>query len=275
MRSKPILGLLVLLIANFILAAEAVSQTPQPSPPSTPSGRESNASPARTEATGEGQFTKANQEYAAGHFREAVDAYEQLVQAGDWSANLFYDLGNACFHTSDFGHAILNYERALALEPHHPEAQANLRIARDESRALEITSGPVEQIARFATVSQYAITAGIFFWVGVFCFALWIFSRRRSSGKLALAIFSLVVCALSIAGMVLLENGPSGKGFAIVTGKDVTARLATADTAESVLALPPGSTIKILSKRGDWVFAALPNNLRGWVPAKDAEVVRL
>jgi len=52
--------------------------------------------------------------------------------------NLFYDLGNAYFRTGDFGHAILNYERALALERHHPEATANLQIARDEAHALEL-----------------------------------------------------------------------------------------------------------------------------------------
>src|SRR5947208_2873709 len=121
------------------------------------------------------EFSKANQEYAQGHFKEAISGYEALVRAGQWSANLFYDLGNAYFRTGDFGHAILNYERALA----------------------------------------------------------------------------------------------------IVTGKDVQARLATADTANSVLALPPGSEIKILSVRGDWVYAALPDNLRGWIPAKDAEQVRL
>src|SRR5919197_1709802 len=72
-------------------------------------------------------FTKATQEYAQGHFKEAISGYEALVRAGQLSANLFYDLGNAYFRTGDFGRAILNYERALALEPHHPEAQANLR----------------------------------------------------------------------------------------------------------------------------------------------------
>jgi hypothetical protein len=41
------------------------------------------------------------------------------------------------------------------------------------------------------------------------------------------------------------------------------------------LALPVGSEIKILSTRGDWIYAALPNNLRGWIPAKNAERVRL
>src|SRR5476651_525702 len=72
------------------------------------------------------QFAKANEEYASGHFKEAIDDYETLVQSGQLSANLFYDLGNAYFRANDFGRAILNYERALALEPRHPEADANL-----------------------------------------------------------------------------------------------------------------------------------------------------
>src|SRR5438477_10498091 len=81
-------------------------------------------------------FDKANQEYAQGHFKEAIAGYETLVRSGPMRANLFYDLGNAYFRTGDFGHALLNYERALVLERHHPEATANLQIARDEARAL-------------------------------------------------------------------------------------------------------------------------------------------
>src|SRR6266567_4626726 len=49
-----------------------------------------------------------------------------------------------------------------------------------------------------------------------------------------------------------VERGSKGNALAIVTGKDVQARLATADTANAVLALPPGSEVKILSTRGDW-----------------------
>src|SRR5438874_12596556 len=79
-------------------------------------------------AQSDAQFAKANQEYADRNFKEAIDGYDQLVRSGQWSANLFYDLGNAYFRAGDFGHAILNYERALALDRHHPEADANLRI---------------------------------------------------------------------------------------------------------------------------------------------------
>src|SRR5262244_1508037 len=92
------------------------------------------SSPGQTDTN----FAKANQEYAQGHFKEAISGYEALVSAGQWSANLFYDLGNAYFKTNDFGRAILNYERALALGRHHPEATPILQIGRDEARALEL-----------------------------------------------------------------------------------------------------------------------------------------
>jgi tetratricopeptide (TPR) repeat protein len=221
------------------------------------------------------QFAKANQEYAAGDFKAAVEDYEQLVRSGERTANLFYDLGNAYFRSNDFGRAILNYERALALDPRHPEAAANLRIARDEARALELMPAKLELLFGFASANQFAVTAAIAFWVGLFSIVAFAFSQRRRNGAAALAIFSLLVFAVAVSGAYQLDHGKSGSGWAIVTGQNVEARLATADTAHTVLALPPGSEIKIASQRGDWVYALLPNNLRGWMPAKSAEEVRL
>jgi tetratricopeptide (TPR) repeat protein len=223
----------------------------------------------------EPQFIQANQEYAAGHFKEAIDGYEALARTGRWSANLFYDLGNSYFHTGDLGRAILNYERALALDRRHPEAQANLRIVRDEARALEIAPAGGERFAQFTGANQYAIAAAISLWLGLFSIVWWIFSKRRSTVPITFSILGLSVFALAVLSIFWIENGNKGRGFAVVTENNVEARLATADNARSVLALPPGSEIRILSKRGDWIYAVLPNDLRGWIPAKSAENVRL
>jgi len=220
-------------------------------------------------------FDKANQEYAQGHFPEAISGYEALVRAGQWSANLFYDLGNAYFRVGDFGRAILNYERALALERHHPEATANLQIARDEARALELQQSWPERYLQFANVNEYSIAAAIAFWLAVFAIVMLILARRRSATLIAMLMFFLLASAVAIYAVYTLERGSSGSALAIVTGKNVQARLATADSANSVLALPPGSEVKILSTRGDWIYAALPNTLRGWISAKDAQQVRL
>jgi tetratricopeptide (TPR) repeat protein len=221
------------------------------------------------------EFAKANQEYARGNFKEAIASYEALVRADQWNANLFYDLGNAYFRTRDFGRAILNYERALAMDQHHPEATANLQIARDESRALEMQPTRLERYLQFASINQFSIAAAIAFWLGIFGIVALIFARRRSAALMSLSILCLLVCAMAVWAIHTLDNSSKGRALAIVTGNDVQARLATADTANSVLALPAGSEIKILSTRGDWMYAALPNDLRGWIQTKNAEQVRL
>jgi tetratricopeptide (TPR) repeat protein len=220
-------------------------------------------------------FAKATADYAAGKFREAVDEYEAIVKSGQWSANLFYDLGNAYFRTGDYGRAILNYERALALDPQQPEARANLQLVRDRARALELRPGTIEQHLDFLARDQFAWLAAISFWIAVAIMsALYVSKRRPVVWIFALVLFGAVAVGAA-AAVYLLETGSSGRDLAIVTAKNVQARTATAESVGAVLALPPGSEIKILSTRGNWDYAALPNDLQGWIPAGSAERVRL
>ena len=221
------------------------------------------------------QLAKANQEYAAGDFNAAVNDYEELVRSGQDTPNLFYNLGNAYFRKKDFGRAILNYERALALEPHHPEAQANLRIAQDEARALELIPTRLERAFAFGTRDEYVITSAAAFWLSAFVILAAVFSRRRRRSLIILSILSMSVFGVSLFAIWELGRGKNSAALAIVTAQSVDARLATADTANRVLTLPAGSEIKILSQRGDWIYAALPNALRGWLPASSAEQIRM
>jgi tetratricopeptide (TPR) repeat protein len=233
------------------------------------------AAPPAARADNAAVFATANDDYAAGRFPEAIKGYQSLVDARQWSATLFYNLGNAWFRGGDFGQAILNYERALALEPHHPEAHANLQLVRDEARALELRPPPLGRYLAAATATQYSIVAAASFWVVLFGTAHLLFSQRRSKARFALVFLSLLVFAGACFAIYSLETGPKGKSLAIVTGRKIEARLATAENAKSVLALPPGSELNILSKRGDWIYTALPNDLRGWIPVDSAEMVRL
>jgi tetratricopeptide (TPR) repeat protein len=224
-------------------------------------------------AAGDALFDDANRAYAAGDFAKAADNYEQVVRGGRVHANLFYDLANAWYRAGDDGKAILNYERTLALEPHHPEAEANLRIARERARALEFQPSSMEKYLAFATPRALTITATVAFWLAVFvALSLLI---RRSRSRIALLVCSFLLFCAAACGVYLAETGVRGRALAIVTAKDVQARVATADSSASVLALAPGSEVSVLSARGDWTYVALPNNQRGWLPANAIEQVRL
>ena len=218
-------------------------------------------------------FANANREYAAGHFQAATEGYEALVRSGQWNPTLFYNLGNAWYRRGDLARAILNYERALALDQRHPEATANLRLVRDQARALELVPQWPERFLVSMNFASYAWIAAIGFWAGMFALASFLF--RRSTATAIVMIAAFVLCGCAVYALYVVEKGNRGESLAIVTGKNVEARLATADNANSILALPAGSEIKILSIRGDWSYAALPNNLRGWLPTRSAEPVRM
>lgn len=228
---------------------------------------------ARAEA--DSVFAKANADFAAGHYPAAIAGYESLVKDRQWNASLFYDLGNAYFRADDRGRAILNYERALALDPNQPEAKANLQLVRDQTRALELAPGWAEQHLDFLTPTQYAWLAAVAFWGAAAILCGLYLARRRP----VVWIFALLLAGTVGAGAAFavyqFEMGRSGRDVAIITSKNVQARLATAESAGTVLVLPPGSEIKILSTRGDWIYADLPNDLQGWIPVQSAERVRL
>jgi tetratricopeptide (TPR) repeat protein len=242
---------LPILFCLFIFSAEANAATTQ--------------DPSRT---GDDMFAKANTAFAAGQFKSAIQQYQAVVQSGEWSANLFYDLGNAYFRDSDFGRAILNYERALQLDRNHPEADANLRIARDQTHALELAQSPWKKYLSFANAKSLTILAAISFWGTIILLIL----RRR---KVLWTVVGLLLTAGCGLAAYQLENGTRAQAIAVVVGDNVEARVATADSAKSVLTLPPGSEVVILQERGDWSYAALPNDQRGWISTKAVEKVLL
>ena len=220
-------------------------------------------------------WTRANEEFAAGRFREALELYQSAAQAGETTAALFYNIGNTHYRLGEFGQAILNYERALAFDPYQPETQANLRLARDKARALELKRSAIERLVVRVTPTQYAITAAVGFWIAAFAVAASFWSRRCRASVLALAALGVATFVGAIVALYSLEKGADGRSLAIVTAPSIEARLATADSAGTVLVLPAGSEVKILSTRGGWSYAQLPNDLRGWIPANSAERVRL
>jgi tetratricopeptide (TPR) repeat protein len=228
-----------------------------------------------TSGNAEATFAKANADFAAGRYAEAITGYESLVQSRQWNPALFYDLGNAYFRKGDPGRAILNYERALALDPNHAEARANLRLVRDQARALELATGPVESHLDYLTRDQYTWLAAVAFWGAVAILCGLYFARRRAVVWIFAFVTLAVIAAAAGGAVYVLETGTAGTDLAIVTKNNIQARLATAESAGTVLLLPAGSEIKILSTRGDWSYAALPNDLQGWIPAQSAERVRL
>ena len=72
---------------------------------------------------------EADSAYINKEYAKAIELYESLLEQGE-SGEVYYNLGNSYFKQEELGKAILNYERALLLQPGNSDISANLDIAR-------------------------------------------------------------------------------------------------------------------------------------------------
>ena len=72
-------------------------------------------------------WKKAEELYAAKQYAEAANMYAEMFQYGE-SAELYYNYANALYKSNQIGLAILNYERALRLDPTNEDIKFNLEF---------------------------------------------------------------------------------------------------------------------------------------------------
>jgi tetratricopeptide (TPR) repeat protein len=220
-----------------------------------------------------GDFEAANELFDQGKFEDARQKYESLVAAGQESANLFYNLGNADYRLGSAGRAMLNYERALALDPHHPEARANLQMLRQQSGAKLPALSWFESIISSQSLTVWTWTAAAAAWLTIFSLAMVATSSRAEKGGLWLLALAGVAILAAAGSSVWMRTKDQAR--AIITADRTEARLAPAESAGVAEALPPGSRVRVLSTRGDWIYCELPGAGRGWVPKSALEPVKV
>ena len=74
-------------------------------------------------------WDQANTAYINNDFPTAISLYETILSSGRQSGKLYYNLANAYFKEQEIGRAILNYNRALRLNPGNEDIRYNLQVA--------------------------------------------------------------------------------------------------------------------------------------------------
>lgn len=218
------------------------------------------------------EFEDASRLYEQGQFAEAKQRYEELVARGEWTPNVFYNLGNTDYRLGANGRAMLDYERALALDPAHPEAQRNLNLLREQAGSRVMPQRWYDRLFLPWRVDAFALICAVAGWIAVFCFTLLLVSRTRRPSLGGGGILALFIALYGGAGGWLSAQK---QALAIITNKEAVARLAPADQSDIATTLPAGSQVRVLTERGNWVYCDLPGEGLGWLPAEVLERVQI
>ena len=120
-------------------------------------------------------FYDAVRAEASGDLDSAIEAYEGSAQVAH-SANLHGNLANLYFKKEQFGRSILNYRKALILDPDHDDFSANLSFALE---IAQVRSGDTDKpfvSFKASTLDLWTAALGVCFWSGLLLLSAFSFS---------------------------------------------------------------------------------------------------
>lgn len=236
---------------------------------------------ATTPGSSDGAFFEGNQAYSQKRYKDAIAHYRAAAETGGASASLLFNLANAYQQQGNAGQAILNYERALALEPANADIQANLERLRKELGLYR--EGVPIWVRFFETLSLNGWTllaSGAFFAVGLLFLARGALPYFRKQGDAektlpflpfrAVISMLLVVIAVSLTGVwTQFEH----LNRAVVTQPDARLLISPFESAESIAPIKEGRVVEILKDFGDFSYVREANGQTGWLSKKMAQPI--
>ena len=218
-----------------------------------------------------------NDHYVNNEFEEAITAYQAVIDSGYESSALYFNLGNACFKTNQLTLALVNYERALILDPWDEEILHNQELARsfltDEIEELPefVLKKWFVSIIRLLGSDQWAVISLASFIVALILFLFYLFSNRIGIRRLSfwLAIIFIVTSAVSFGGSYKKKQLDTEHNIALILSPSVTVKSSPDDSGTDIFQLHEGTRVIIVDELGDWREIRIPDGNQGWVRLSD------
>lgn len=219
-------------------------------------------------------FDAANKLYEQGKYEEAIVAYHKMIQKGETSAAVYFNLGNTYFKAERLGEAVASYRLAERIAPRDPDIQANLRFVLD---AAGVRSGPPipwwQSWTQRLSLREWAILTGMAFWLlAVLGVLRTVKPAWQNSLKLPVSL--AVACVLLAGGGAALAwTGTHGDPVGVIKVREAVVRFGPLDDSQSAFSLRDGAEVAITDAKGDWWQVRDGQGRTGWV--KEQTVIRL
>jgi tetratricopeptide (TPR) repeat protein len=224
---------------------------------------------------------QANEAYANSDFQTAAGLYEELLKTNGESATVYYNLGNSYYKLNKIAPSILNFERALLLEPGNSDIRFNLEIARlkavDRIETLDdffLTEWfrDIQNLLSTDAWSNFSITCFILL---IVCLFLFFFSRRIFIKKFGFFMAAgLIVCVIS--GNCFAYNQKkklTQRNEAIILSPTTTIKSSPDNSGTDLFNLHEGTKVKIRNKLSIWNEIETADGNVGWIRSSEIEVI--
>lgn len=221
-----------------------------------------------------GTYAEGVEAYERQEYVLAIEHFETLVYNRVYEPEVFYNLGNAYFQVENYPQAMVNYERALRMNPTLAVAHDNVRqvvmltqqqLARPQPGAWEKRLYFWHHAIQTQTSAGLALGAWWMMWITLALRSVghWKYLRRVA------VFFAMGTCVFF--GSWYLKDHPME--LAVVQGDSVPVRIGVQETDSIRFELNWGDRVQIDAEQGEYVRIQTVHGDRGWVPV--TELIRV
>lgn len=234
---------------------------------------------------------EADNAYMNDNFEQALQLYNQAADNDGVSSNLYYNIGNCYYRLGNMGKAIVNYERALKLDPSNNDAAANLAFVN-----TKIVDKPVDNSSLTEKIGERIInkfTANTWAWITFTIFALFIAAAagyiflsavmlRKTCFFSGLVLIALTFCGIAVT--ITSARRTVSNENAIIISESVnlgTSPRAPKDKSEEAFLLHEGTRLQIVDSltttngetRSKWYEVKVDRDHRAWINSDNIEKI--
>lgn len=233
-------------------------------------------------AQSDSNFEKATTAYNEGAFEKAIDLYTAILEDGQHSAALYYNLGNSYYKLNDIPNSIYFYEKALLLDPKDPEILNNLGYAQQMTLDA-IDTMPETGLSKFykgiihtLTFDQWAYMAIGFICLFVLLYILFYYFEYSTRKRWSFigSMTSLLVAVLSVAFAFMTYNDFKANKPAIIFADEIEIQAEPNPASDAVFVLHAGTKVSVLEELNDWKKIRIADGKTGWIPSNNLKLLK-
>ncbi|MDA0986653.1 MAG: tetratricopeptide repeat protein [Bacteroidetes bacterium] len=216
-------------------------------------------------------FQKGNEYFSNKKYSDAIVEYETIINSGNQSFELYYNLGTTYFKINNLGKSIYYFEKAKKINPTDEDVLFNLRFA--ESRKIDKIDVIPEFFLKIWINNWYEFILTkigftflyILFVIGlslVICIYLFTVINKN------LFYSGVLLFLLTFFSILIYEYGnyeSENKNQGIITTSIINIKLTPSIESEDAFLLHEGTKFILLDKVNGWYKLKLADGKIGWI----------
>jgi len=227
-------------------------------------------------------FKRATDAYNEGDYNKAVENYLKILEAGEHSAELYFNLGNSYYKLNQVAPSIYYYEKALLLKPNDSEITNNLGYAQNMTLdAIEVMpetglSKIYNDITSFLSFEQWAYIGVLFMILFVLLYIGFYYLKYATQKRIAFitSFISLIIAIVSVVLAFLQFSDFQADQPAIVFDNEAQVTSEPNKRSQVVFTLHEGTKLNVLEELEGYKKIRIADGQTGWLNSESIKLLK-